>query len=166
MHWPNSQWTKFYYSDQVKFCRLLTLLNALWDNFDASFVKEINFLQTIGIDKHDSLPLLKRIDDRYLNKEDEEPVGNYTFYQIKVDCNVVLLLTRFMVYLDDDVMALYISLTERILLGKDTMEDQQRSDTIKQHYDTCLDLLKYRPTCKQLIVLSAYHMDIDIYFLL
>jgi hypothetical protein len=50
--------------------------------------------------------------------------------------------------LDDDGMALYISLSEKILLGKDTFESQERTDIIKQHYDTCLDLLKCRPTSK------------------
>lgn len=50
--------------------------------------------------------------------------------------------------LDDDVMALYISLSEKILLGKHTIESQERTDIIKQHYDTCLGLLKYRPTSK------------------
>jgi hypothetical protein len=38
-------------------------------------VKEINFLEVIGISKKDILPLLKRIDDRYLNKDDEDLVG-------------------------------------------------------------------------------------------
>ncbi|KAI8643710.1 hypothetical protein BD408DRAFT_341945 [Parasitella parasitica] len=106
--------------ERVTFGRLLTLLSALWDNFDSSFVKEINFLQVIGINKQDTLSLLKRIDDRYLNKEEEEPAN-------------------------DDVMALYISLSEKIILGKDTFEDQDRINVVKQHYDTCLDLLKYHP---------------------
>ncbi|EPB84910.1 hypothetical protein HMPREF1544_08345 [Mucor circinelloides 1006PhL] len=110
-----------YCSDQVRFGRLLTLLNALWENFSSSFVKEINFLEAIGINKQETLELLKRIDGRYLDKEEEEPV-------------------------DDDVMALYISLSEKILLDSETLEDKDRIDTIKQHYDTCLDLLKYRPT--------------------
>ncbi|CEP13385.1 hypothetical protein [Parasitella parasitica] len=106
--------------EQVTFGRLLTLLNALWDNFDSSFVNETNFLHLIGISKQDTLPLLKRIDDRYLNKDEEEPV-------------------------DDDVMALYLSLSEKIILGKGALEDRERAIVVKQHYDTCLDLLKYRP---------------------
>ncbi|CAO3620518.1 unnamed protein product [Mucor fragilis] len=107
--------------DQVKFGRLLTLLNALWENFGSSFVNEINFLQVIGINKQETAELLKRIDGRYLDKEEEEPV-------------------------DDDVMALYISLSEKILLGSETLEETERMDSIRQHYDTCLALLKYRPT--------------------
>lgn len=107
--------------DPVKFGRLLTLLNALWENFGSSFVNQINFLQAIGINKQDTAALLKRMDGRYLDKEEEEPV-------------------------DDEVMALYVSLDEKILLGSETLEETERMDTIKQHYDTCLDLLTYRPT--------------------
>lgn len=129
-----------YCSDQVRFGRLLTLLNALWENFSSSFVKEINFLEAIGINKQETLELLKRIDGRYLDKEEEEPVGKS-----------ILCCLRSMdhsLQLDDDVMALYISLSEKILLDSETLEDKDRIDTIKQHYDTCLDLLKYRPTSK------------------
>lgn len=45
-------------------------------------------------------------------------------------------------------MALYISLSEKILLGSETLEETERMDSIRQHYDTCLALLKYRPTSK------------------
>lgn len=130
-------------SDQVTFGRLLTLLSALWENFGSSFVKEINFLQAIGINKQDTATLLKRIDGRYLDKEQEEPVGKLRA-TILLTTSHSLLLT-----IDDEVMALYLSLTEKILLDSEALEETDRIESIKQHYDTCLDLLKYRPTSKR-----------------
>jgi tRNA guanosine-2'-O-methyltransferase len=64
------------------FDRLMTLLNALWDNFDASFEDEIHFSNLIGVDKVDLLYVLERIGKKYLNKEEENVVGKSLFMNI------------------------------------------------------------------------------------
>jgi hypothetical protein len=66
-------------SDDATFARLMTLLNALWDNFGASFEDEIHFTSLIGVDDADILYILERIGKKYLNKEQENTVGKPLF---------------------------------------------------------------------------------------
>lgn len=58
----------------------MTLLNALWVNFDASFEDDIHFTRLVGIDNADLLYILERISREYLQKENEKAVGKPSFH--------------------------------------------------------------------------------------
>lgn len=101
--------------DATTFSRLLTLLEALWENFSVSFEGKCDFIKSIGLTEQDMWTVLDRIDKMYLNKEEE---------------NVV----------DEGLVELYLSLTRRILLSG----FEGVYESVQSHYEKCLELLKYR----------------------
>ncbi|KAI8988894.1 hypothetical protein BDB01DRAFT_719270 [Pilobolus umbonatus] len=104
---------------ETTFDRLLTLFNALWKNFQSCFEDKINFVKMINIEEDTLLYILNRMGKKYLNKEED---------------NVV----------DDDVNDKLLSLTEKILLNEDTLSLDTRTRVIREHYETTVELLKYR----------------------
>lgn len=66
-------------SDATTFSRLLTLLEALWENFSVSFEGKCDFIKSIGLTEQDMWTVLDRIDKMYLNKEEENVVGKLNF---------------------------------------------------------------------------------------
>ncbi|KAI8390273.1 hypothetical protein BD560DRAFT_362076 [Blakeslea trispora] len=105
--------------DDTMFSRLLTFLNALWENFEVTFESKATIAQLIGLDHSHLSTLLNRMDKYYLNVGED---------------NVV----------DEDLVHLYLSLTKRILLGKTTLEQEQRKQLIQQHYSKCIEFMQYR----------------------
>lgn len=65
------------FSDEITFARILTLLNALWENFGTCFETKCNFTKVIGLDDENILNILARIDQKYLNKEEDNVVGKF-----------------------------------------------------------------------------------------
>ncbi|RCH86084.1 hypothetical protein CU098_001180, partial [Rhizopus stolonifer] len=106
-------------TDDILFSRLLTLLDALWENIQVSFEDKAHMTTLLGLDQQHYIELLNRIDKKYLNIGQE---------------NVV----------DEDLVGLYLSLTRRMLLNQDTFEQEQRYHLIKQYYEKSLELIKYR----------------------
>ncbi|KAI8359079.1 hypothetical protein EDC96DRAFT_545587 [Choanephora cucurbitarum] len=105
--------------DDIMFSRLLTLLNALWENFEVTFESKATIAELIGLDHAHLGAILNRIDKYYLNVGED---------------NVV----------DEDLVRLYLSLTKRILLGKTALESKQREQLIYQYYGKCIEFMKYR----------------------
>ncbi|ORE16390.1 hypothetical protein BCV71DRAFT_265697 [Rhizopus microsporus] len=98
---------------------LLTLLESLWENFEATFDNQFNFTKTVHLDDDALLYILARIEGKYLNKEGP---------------NVV----------DGDVVDLYLSLTKRILGKESVLELENKTEAIQTYYEKCIDLLKHR----------------------
>ncbi|KAI7894857.1 uncharacterized protein EV154DRAFT_599678 [Mucor mucedo] len=105
--------------DEVTFARILTLFNALWENFGICFETKCSFTKVIGLTDENMLNILTRIGQKYLNKVEE---------------NVV----------DDDLAELYLSLTRRILSSENALAPETRKTTVKSLFDHCVELLKYR----------------------
>ncbi|ORE02050.1 hypothetical protein BCV72DRAFT_252709 [Rhizopus microsporus var. microsporus] len=103
----------------VMFSRLLTLLESLWENFEATFDNQLNFTKAVHLDDDALLYILARIEGKYLNKEES---------------NVV----------DGDVVDLYLSLTKRILGKESALELENKTEAIQTYYEKCIDLLKHR----------------------
>lgn len=64
-----------YFSDNATFSRLLTLLKALWENFSACYEDKCDFTRDIGLTDKDMWSILERVDQKYLNKDEENVVG-------------------------------------------------------------------------------------------
>lgn len=75
---------KIYYSDEITFARNLTLFDALWENFDTCFENKCDFTKVIGFDDEIILNILNRIDQKYLNKEEDNVVGEVFFFFLKL----------------------------------------------------------------------------------
>lgn len=60
------------------FARLLTLLNALWENFSVAF-ENFDFVKMVSLTQDDLSRILERIESKYLNKEEENVVGNSSY---------------------------------------------------------------------------------------
>lgn len=69
------------YSDKIVFGRLLTLLEPLWENFDVCFDQTFDFAEFIQLDDETLLNILSRMGDNYLNKEEENIVGEFFFFK-------------------------------------------------------------------------------------
>ncbi|CEJ01490.1 hypothetical protein RMCBS344292_15515 [Rhizopus microsporus] len=116
----------------VMFSRLLTLLESLWENFEATFDNQFNFTKAVHLDDDALLYILARIEGKYLNKE--EP-------------NIV----------DGDVVDLYLSLTKRILGKESVLEIENKTEAIQTYYEKCIDLLKHRSSDYDDQALSLVH---------
>ncbi|KAI9478551.1 MAG: hypothetical protein EXX96DRAFT_571334 [Benjaminiella poitrasii] len=109
-------------SDNTMFSRLLTFLDALWENWSESF-EEINsnILRFVGLaENNDDISyVLERMNSNYLIPSEVSTT-------------------------DDDVLELYLSLTKRILLTLNSGDKKQQ--LIQDYYKKCLELMRYRPT--------------------
>ncbi|KAG1051318.1 hypothetical protein G6F43_006464 [Rhizopus delemar] len=106
-------------SPDVLFARLLTLFEPLWVNFEVCFENKFDFMRAIQLDDDILLYILSRIDKKYLNKEED---------------NII----------DEDVIDLYLSLTKKILAKEGILSRENKVKAIQNHYEQCIDLLKYR----------------------
>lgn len=123
-------------SSDVMFSRLLTLLESLWENFEATFDNQFNFTKTVHLDDDALLYILARIEGKYLNKEGPNVVGKF---------KLSLFLKQLIYFtIDGDVVDLYLSLTKRILGKESVLELENKTEAIQTYYEKCIDLLKHR----------------------
>ncbi|KAI7902965.1 uncharacterized protein BX663DRAFT_551827 [Cokeromyces recurvatus] len=111
------------FSKQLKdSSRLLTLLNALWENWSHTFEETSgkDLLKLIGLDdtSESIFYILERIDKNYLIVSEVSTT-------------------------DDDVLELYLSLTKYFLLSLNGNKKQQQQ-LIQNYYNKCLELIQYR----------------------
>ena len=81
-------------TDAIVFARLLTLLEALWQNFDASFENKFSFTKAAGLNDQDMWYILERMDSLYLNKEEENIVGKVFKSTVKITLVLIILFNR------------------------------------------------------------------------
>lgn len=86
------------------------------------------------------LNILTRIGQKYLNREEENVVGKFLYFKNE--------LIRLIFPEDDDLVELYLSLTRRILSNENVLAPETRKTTVKDLFDRCVELLKYRSPCK------------------